>query len=58
MIGDNIKADVTGAALVGIPSILVRTHHPEAPYCCSELSQVSAIINTAYEGLNPENMRA
>lgn len=58
MIGDSIKADVIGAALVGIPSILVRTHHPDAHYCCSELSQVCAIINTVYEGLSPENTRA
>jgi putative hydrolase of the HAD superfamily len=58
MTGDSIKADVTGAALVGIPSILVRTHHPDAPYCCSELSQVFAVINTAYEGLSPEHTRA
>ena len=46
MIGDSIKADVTGAALAGIPSILVRTHHPDAPYGCSKLSQVFALINT------------
>jgi putative hydrolase of the HAD superfamily len=58
MIGDSIKADVTGAALVGIPSILVRTHHPDVQYCCSELSQVLAIINAACEGLSPKNMRA
>ncbi len=55
MSGDRIKADVTGAALVGIPSILVRTHHPEAPSCCAELSQLFAIINTAHAGLSPEN---
>jgi putative hydrolase of the HAD superfamily len=55
MIGDSMKADVTGAALVGIPSILVRTHHPDAQYSCFELSQVFAIINTTHEGLSPKN---
>jgi putative hydrolase of the HAD superfamily len=58
MIGDSMKADVTGAALVGIPCILVRTHHPDAPYCCSELSHVLTIINTACEGFSPKSMRA
>jgi putative hydrolase of the HAD superfamily len=58
MIADSIKADVTGAALVGIPGILVRTQHQDAPYCCSELPQVFAIINTACEKLSPKNMRA
>jgi len=51
MIGDRVKADVAGAMLAGIPSILVRAHHHDAKYCCSDLPQVFAIIDTAYERL-------
>jgi len=44
MIGDNPKADVAGAEALGIPAILVRTSHPDARYCCAELSQVPQIV--------------
>lgn len=44
MIGDNPKADVAGAETLGIPAILVRTSHPDAKYCCADLSQVPPIV--------------
>jgi len=44
MIGDNPKADVAGAEALGIPAILVRSSHPDAKYCCAELSQVQPIV--------------
>lgn len=50
MIGDSLQADIAGAAMVGSPGILVRTHHPDAQYCCSELSQVSDLLNRTCEG--------
>jgi hypothetical protein len=36
--------------LTGLPAILVRSNHPEAPYRCSELSQVLDILNRMCEG--------
>jgi putative hydrolase of the HAD superfamily len=50
MIGDSLQADITGATRAGIPAILVRTHHSEARYCCSELSQVVDILGRMGEG--------
>jgi putative hydrolase of the HAD superfamily len=58
MVGDSMKADVTGATVVGIPDILVRTRHPDATYCCAELSQIFAIVNAAPESLCPEKRAA
>jgi putative hydrolase of the HAD superfamily len=58
MVGDSMKADVTGATVVGIPGILVRTYHPDAKYCCAELSQIFAIVNAAPERLCPEKSGA
>jgi putative hydrolase of the HAD superfamily len=52
MIGDNLQADIIGAARVGIAGILARSHHPEAQYCCSALSQVLDILRrTGEDGL-------
>jgi putative hydrolase of the HAD superfamily len=58
MVGDSMKADIAGATSVGIPSILVRTHHPDAQHCCLELSQALAIINTDCGKLGPKNRKA
>lgn len=44
MIGDNITADVKGAEAQGIPGILVRKDHPQARYCCMELTEVVEIV--------------
>jgi ribonucleotide monophosphatase NagD (HAD superfamily) len=50
MIGDSLQADIAGASMMGIPSILGRSSHPDAQYCCFELSQVPAILNRTHEG--------
>jgi len=44
MIGDNPKADIAGAAALGIPGILVHNTHPEVQHCCAELRQVVQIV--------------
>jgi putative hydrolase of the HAD superfamily len=50
MIGDSLRADIAGATRAGIPAILVRSDHPEAPYSCTELSKVLDILNRMCEG--------
>ena len=45
MIGDNLIADIAGAAALGIPGILVRATHPECKYCSADLTGVEAIIS-------------
>ena len=40
MIGDNFACDVLGALEVGLPGILVRKPHPEAPIFCPSLSEL------------------
>lgn len=40
MIGDNVRADIHGAAQVGIPGVLVRGSHPEAEHCCADLREL------------------
>ncbi len=44
MIGDSYNADVLGAQAAGIPAILVRKPHPQAPYVCADLPAALAII--------------
>jgi putative hydrolase of the HAD superfamily len=40
MIGDNAHSDITGAAGVGIPGILVRRPHPGVQHFCASLDQL------------------
>jgi len=42
MIGDSYRADVQGAEAAGIPAILVRRYHPDAPRFAETLVEVSA----------------
>ena len=49
MIGDNYEVDIRGAAKVGIPGILVRKAHPDAQYCCSELSAVIEVLSNIHK---------
>ena len=44
MIGDNVTADVGGAASAGIPGILVRRYHEDARLYCADLSTVPDIL--------------
>ena len=44
MIGDNIIADIYGAAYKGIPGILVRKPHPDAVHFCETLLQIVACV--------------
>jgi putative hydrolase of the HAD superfamily len=46
MVGDNIDADVLGAEVVGIRSILVRKSDPRARRCCESLGEVIEIIGS------------
>ena len=48
MVGDNVAADIKGARSVGWPAILVRGHHPEAPFCCQSLSQLSQVLSDGF----------
>jgi putative hydrolase of the HAD superfamily len=50
MIGDSLQADVVGASIVGVRSILVRATHPDAQYCCRELAHVPALIDGTHVG--------
>jgi putative hydrolase of the HAD superfamily len=50
MIGDSLQADVVGASMLGIRSILVRATHPDAQYCCRELAHVPALIDRTHAG--------
>jgi len=45
MIGDNIDTDIRGASRSGIPGILVRTRHPDAPHSCADLMELPAIVD-------------
>ena len=47
MIGDNMVADIGGAAAVGIPGILVRKRHIDAAYQCDDLLQLMAVFGHA-----------
>jgi FMN phosphatase YigB (HAD superfamily) len=40
MIGDNFACDVLGGLEVGLPGILVRKPHPEAPIFCATLHEL------------------
>lgn len=40
MIGDNFGVDILGALEVGLPGILVRKYHPDAPIYCATLAEV------------------
>ncbi len=53
MIGDSLQADVVGASMVGVPSILVRATHPDAQHCCHELAHVPALIDGTQVGGRP-----
>jgi len=45
MIGDNLRADIEGAAAAGIPAVLVRKHHPAASFQCDSLERLSSIVS-------------
>jgi putative hydrolase of the HAD superfamily len=45
MIGDNPQADVAGAEAMGIPAILVRKSHPQAPRFCPDLTQLITFLD-------------
>jgi putative hydrolase of the HAD superfamily len=45
MIGDNMESDISGAAAVGLPGILVRKFHPKARYYCETLAQIPEMIS-------------
>lgn len=40
MIGDNFYSDILGALETGLPGILVRKPHPEAPIFCATLAEL------------------
>lgn len=44
MIGDSFEADVVGAERAGIPAILVRKNHPDAPRVASDLAAAALVI--------------
>ena len=44
MIGDSYRADVQGAEAAGIPAILVRRYHPDAPAFAETLVGVPAML--------------
>jgi putative hydrolase of the HAD superfamily len=46
MIGDSLEADVVGAMRAGIPAILVRKPHRDAPHYCAHLSEVPGIVGS------------
>jgi putative hydrolase of the HAD superfamily len=41
MVGDNYASDILGAAEIGLPGILVRKPHPDAPIFCATLPEIS-----------------
>ena len=45
MVGDSYRADVTGAAAVGLPAVLVRDTHRDADYCCPNLSTLDEVLD-------------
>lgn len=44
MIGDSWRADIGGAATVGMDAILVRKHHPEAERFCADLEGLEDVL--------------
>lgn len=50
MIGDNFTADILGAHEAGIPAILVRKTHPQAPFACLSLEGLKEYLQP---GANP-----
>jgi putative hydrolase of the HAD superfamily len=44
MIGDEFYSDILGALEIGLPGILVRRSHPDAPMYCQSLSEIVARI--------------
>ncbi len=45
MIGDNLVADVQGAAALGLPAILVRKKHDDAQHYCGSLGEVEETLS-------------
>jgi putative hydrolase of the HAD superfamily len=45
MIGDSVTADVGGAKAAGIPTILVRSRHPDSEHCCDGMDGVHAVLS-------------
>jgi putative hydrolase of the HAD superfamily len=44
VIGDSPRADIGGARVAGLPSILIGSSHPTADYCVSTIREVPAIL--------------
>lgn len=44
IIGDDFYSDILGALEIGLPGILVRKPHPDAPMFCANLSEIAARI--------------
>jgi putative hydrolase of the HAD superfamily len=51
MIGDSVSADIAGARAAGLPSILVRSEHPAADYCCLTLAEIPVTLNRSRRDL-------
>lgn len=45
MIGDDFYSDILGALEIGLPGILVRRPHPDAPMYCKSLSELTSRID-------------
>lgn len=46
MIGDDFYSDILGALEIGLPGILVRRPHPDAPMYCDSLACIAERIET------------
>jgi putative hydrolase of the HAD superfamily len=46
MVGDSVSADIRGAKSVGLPSILVRSRHPDASHCCDTLTEIPLLVGS------------
>jgi FMN phosphatase YigB (HAD superfamily) len=44
VIGDSYTADMLGAHEVGLPAVLVRKPHPQAPLFCKGLPELLDLI--------------
>jgi FMN phosphatase YigB (HAD superfamily) len=44
MVGDSYRADIRGAAGLGIPAVLVHRHHPDAKHYAETLTEVPALL--------------
>jgi putative hydrolase of the HAD superfamily len=44
MVGDSYRADVRGAARLGIPAVLVHRHHPDAQRYAETLAEVPTLL--------------